>query len=147
MVAFYCVYSYIICWLKLCAIVRSQCFPQRPKTKVKTSVHKNKVLELEASSLQNRKALTLQWMITIIQNLSHLSQKLSHMGGLKLWISESAQGKVPRRGLSLFSRLRKHLYSNGFLLLFFVFNFPFLKIKISWNIWGKLNPVMPHIGI
>lgn len=97
--------------------IRLQCFQWRLKTRV-----------VEAWSLQNLKALTSQWMITIIQNRSLLSLKLSHMGGLKLWISESVQGKVPLRGLSSFSlRRRYHHYSNGFhhffSYLFLIFHF------------------------
>lgn len=135
-------FIYIICWLKSCAIVRSQCIQWRPKTNFKVNVHKTTKV-LEASSLQNLKALTLQWMITIIQNRSHLSLKLSHMGGLKLWISESVLGKVSRRGLSLFSRLRRYHYSNGlfhFFSYFFFYNFTFLKNKISWTFEGSSTP-------
>ena len=97
-------------------LFRSQCFQWRLKTKV-----------VEACSLQNLKALTSQWMIIIIQNLSHLSLKLSHMGGLKWWISESVQGKVRLRGQSSFSLHRRYHYSCGFLhffsYLFLIFHF------------------------
>lgn len=133
------VYMYIICWLKSCAIVRSQCIQWRPNTKVKINVHQTTKV-LEASSIQNLKALTLQWMITIIQNRSHLSLKLSHMGGLKLWISESVQGKVSLRGLSLFSRLRIRYTT---LMVFFIF---FFWLYISWTFEGSSTPLCPILG-
>lgn len=60
---------------------------------------------VDAPSLQKLKQLTSPWVITLIRNRSHLFLKLSHVGGLKLWISGSAREKPLLKGLTLFSFL------------------------------------------